>query len=186
MINTYPLLKQRLFATGIYKDLTNYVFLSSTSMLHSYSKSKSSTYCRKVFIGIGSNLKPEIHIPWALTVLHQCFPALTQSKIYKNPAMGCSGPDFWNMVVQLPYSGSLDALSRTLKHLESQAEGDQLHKVGPRSRCLDLDILVFGNDYFQRASLSHKLSTSQKQSAIPRLEAFEFSYVLIPYLDLDP
>ena len=48
----------------------------------------------RVFVGIGSNIKPERHIRSSLSNLRRRFGPMTASTVYANPAVAFSGADF--------------------------------------------------------------------------------------------
>ncbi|MCS5572159.1 MAG: 2-amino-4-hydroxy-6-hydroxymethyldihydropteridine diphosphokinase, partial [Pseudomonadales bacterium] len=52
-----------------------------------------------VAVSVGSNLDREHNIDWALESLRSSFGPLRVSRVYETPAVGFSGPDFYNLVV---------------------------------------------------------------------------------------
>ena len=53
-----------------------------------------------VFVGIGSNVDPDVRIGAALTDLRERFGAIELSTAYRNPAVGFKGDDFVNLEVR--------------------------------------------------------------------------------------
>ncbi len=125
------------------------------------------------YIGVGSNIDPQRHIPAALRALHTAFGALGQSPAYQSPPLGFSGADFINCVVRIAGRLDVTALIAKLKTLESSA-GRQTRATS-RSRELDLDLLLYGDGIIHRDGI-----------ALPRPDVLEYAFVLRPLAELAP
>ena len=77
----------------------------------------------EVFVGIGSNVEPERRIREALRLMRQRFGALRISPVYRNPAVGFQGDDFYNLVVGFQSNGQVAALNAALDEIEENAAG---------------------------------------------------------------
>ena len=51
----------------------------------------------KVYVGIGSNIEPIIHIRKCIESLKENFSNLQLSPIYESSSMGFDGPNFYNL-----------------------------------------------------------------------------------------
>lgn len=121
-----------------------------------------------VYVGIGSNIEPELHIRSGLAALQRQFGALTVSTIYANAAVGFAGADFLNGVVGFTTELTAQTVAAQLRGIEA----DHRHccdgpKLGPRA--LDLDLLLYGDQVVCEQGLQ-----------IPRDEITHHAFVLKP------
>lgn len=125
----------------------------------------------EVFVGVGSNVEPERRIREALRLMRQRFGALRISPVYRNPAVGFQGDDFYNLVVGFQSNGQVAALNAALDEIEEQC--GRL-RGGPRfaPRTLDLDLLLYGD------------LVTESPVRLPRREILKYAYVLKPLVDL--
>ena len=125
-----------------------------------------------VYFGLGSNHTPEAQLRLAhreLTLL--CGP-LTSSPAYRNPAVGCDGADFLNMVVQG---------TTTLDPASLLAELERIHRLAGRRReapepgvwVLDIDLLLYGDAVSQ-------------QWKVPRPDILCHAFAARPMADIAP
>lgn len=128
----------------------------------------------QVFLGLGSNLDPEINIPLGVERLRQRYSVLKQSPSYRSPAMGFKGPDFINLVLLIECEQSLPELIQELKKLEIEF-GRTPDAVKFSSRYLDIDVLLYGD-----------LSGEHGGIQLPRSDVRRCAYVLRPLLDIYP
>ena len=126
-----------------------------------------------VYIGIGSNLDKERHVPAAICDLLLQFPDSRVSPIFESEAVNCSGDNYFNLVMECPTSLSITALQLYLKQLELQ-HGRQLEDQRYAPRTLDLDLLLF-DDVVQSST-----------PILPRPEITTNAFVLWPLALLAP
>lgn len=108
-----------------------------------------------VIIGIGSNVKAEIHIPQMLEILKEQVEIVKISKFEITRPVGIENqPDFTNGAVRVRTLTGIIELKSFLKSIEDQLGRDRsAPKFGPRS--IDLDIVVWNgkivdDDYYSR------------------------------------
>lgn len=129
------------------------------------------------YIGLGANLNdPQQQLELALLALAQLPNSrlLRVSSMYGSKPLGPQDqPDYHNAVAEITTSLSplelLDAL---------QAQEQQQGRIKRRhwgERCIDLDILLYGNDIIQHPRLN-----------IPHLELKKRSFVVVPLHELIP
>ena len=53
-----------------------------------------------IYIGIGSNIEPERHVPLGIQALEAEFSALRLSAVYESAAVGFCGANFYNLVAE--------------------------------------------------------------------------------------
>lgn len=100
-----------------------------------------------VFVGIGSNLEPDTHIPAALEALNRLCPILAVSTFYRSAALRRPGlPDFVNGVCAIetqapPRAVKFDVLRRVEDEAGRVRGGDPWG-----SRTIDLDLLVYDGE----------------------------------------
>ena len=127
-----------------------------------------------VYLGLGSNIEPQLNIEQALTKLEQHFQVQAVSPWYCSQAQGFDGPNFINLVVQIEYNGELAELAQRLRSIEIDCgRGAQALKFA--SRTLDIDILLFGDAVGKLAGMQ-----------LPREDIYQYAYVLKPLLDILP
>ncbi|MDZ7645085.1 MAG: 2-amino-4-hydroxy-6-hydroxymethyldihydropteridine diphosphokinase [Woeseiaceae bacterium] len=126
----------------------------------------------RVFVGIGSNLRPRRNLRFAVAELGRRFGALTLSPVYRNPAVGFDGADFLNMVAAFDATAQPEALC---------GEFAQIHELAGRtrgaqrfvSRTLDIDLLLYDDRVADRPPL-------------PRDDILDYAFVLKPLVDIEP
>jgi len=98
-----------------------------------------------VAVGLGSNIRPEVHLPQALAMLRARTSPIALSQVWETPpAGGAQGPYFYNAVVlvRVPYSGR-HLKQAVLRPIEA-ALGRERPAPPNAPRPIDLDVLVEG------------------------------------------
>ena len=126
-----------------------------------------------VFVGIGSNIDPQVHIPHALELFAQRVSNLRISPIYKNPAVGFQGAEFLNLVVAFEFAGGLKDISVLFTEIEAACDSFKGSGIKPVARNLDLDLLLFGD-----------LEGNHSGYQLPRPDVYNREFVQRPLLDL--
>lgn len=128
----------------------------------------------KVFLGLGSNKKPDFHIARALDSLNAQFGTLRMSPVYESAAVGFKGDNFLNLVVEIETSLPVKDLLQTLRAIENANGRD---RSAPRfsGRTLDIDILMYGDVVGEVDGVT-----------LPREEILQNAFVLQPLADLAP
>jgi 2-amino-4-hydroxy-6-hydroxymethyldihydropteridine diphosphokinase len=103
---------------------------------------------------------------------------LATSAIYESVALTDSGydpeqPSYLNAVVQIETSLKPKALLAVLNEIENEFGRIRLKRWAPRT--LDIDIITFGHELIETKTL-----------IVPHPRAFERSFVLVPWLEVDP
>ena len=130
------------------------------------------------YLGLGSNLENP------LEQLHSALKALAEvpgirlervSSFYRNPPMGPqSQPDYVNAVAELSVDLQPEALLDALQQIENEhGRVRRGERWGPRT--LDLDILLYGEEFIETARLS-----------IPHPGMAKRPFVLKPLLEIAP
>jgi len=120
----------------------------------------------RAYVGIGSNIEPEQNVRSAVRALRACFGMLTISPVYRSPAEGFPGDDFYNLVVGLDTGEPAARVEATLRRIERD-HGRVRYGNGMHSRTLDLDLLVYGG-------------------RVLRDDVTRYDFVLKPLVDLAP
>ena len=126
------------------------------------------------YLSLGSNQQPLAHLPRALRELGARFGRLQVSPLYRTPAVGFEGPDFYNAAVVLESDLEPVELDAWLHALED-AHGRRRDVPRFSDRPLDIDIVF----YDQRAL------RGPGNLEIPRPE-LRHAFVLKPLADLAP
>ncbi len=128
----------------------------------------------RAYVGVGSNIRPERHVPQALAMLRAEFGDVRASGIYECPPVGFEGEAFHNLVVSFETDAGVDDLVASLREIED-ACGRQRGPAAPPSRTLDLDLLLFGEIRFTGAGIE-----------LPRDDVLSYAFVLAPLAEIAP
>ncbi len=121
-----------------------------------------------VYISLGSNILPHVHLPKAIELLAQQVRLLAVSSVYETPPVGSSGRNFLNAMVVAKTAYPPQVLKeRVLRPIES-ALGRQRTEDKFAPRTIDLDIIawddkVLDEDAFRYAHLAVPLAEILRQ-----------------------
>lgn len=124
----------------------------------------------EVFLGIGSNFRPESSMRAAREALSARFGVVRWSAVYRSAAEGAAGGD---------YANAIAALTTELSPQELRAVIGAIEEACGRTRtdaavvALDVDLLLYG----QRVDPLQRL---------PRARAFTAPYVVVPLAEFAP
>lgn len=130
----------------------------------------------RVFVGVGSNLRPEENVREALRLLAREVRLAAVSTVYRTPALDRPHqPLFYNCAVEIETEMPPEELKRSvLRRIEQElgrVRGED--KYAPRT--VDLDLLVYGD-----------LVASSDDVVIPDPEIARRPFVAIPLAELAP
>jgi len=134
----------------------------------------------RVFLSLGSNIRPELHLKQAVEQLRSRCRVLAVSPVYETRPIGPDGaptagqPNFLNAAVLI--ETDLDATtlkSRTLRPIEEELGRERQGKFAPRT--IDLDIILFG---------SQVLDLDGRHIPDPNL--LRHAHIARPLADLEP
>tara|TARA_B100000900_G_C20569458_1_gene712606 strand:+ start:1390 stop:1851 length:462 start_codon:yes stop_codon:yes gene_type:complete len=98
----------------------------------------------KIYLSLGSNIKPEENLNKAKELLSEKYLPKKESKTYKTKSEGFEGEDFLNQVICLVTEDSPDKVVATLKDIEKRiGRQDRTEKFSDRE--IDIDLLLYGN-----------------------------------------
>lgn len=126
-----------------------------------------------VYVGVGSNLDRYQHIPAAISELRQLGTDLKLSTIYESEAVGFDSYSFFNLVVEMKTSLSLEQFRHCLKQAELRW-GREVDAKKFHDRTLDMDILLFGD------------VVSEDSPVVPRSDIYQYPFVIQPLYELCP
>ncbi|EGQ7929134.1 2-amino-4-hydroxy-6-hydroxymethyldihydropteridine diphosphokinase [Vibrio vulnificus] len=126
-----------------------------------------------VYIGVGSNIEREKHARAAWQELTLLGEALQASPIYECAAVGFDSHAFFNFVIRLNTSMTLEELASQLRQIELKW-GREENAAKYQDRTLDLDIVLFGD------------CISSQKPELPRSDIFKYPFVIQPLYDLQP
>jgi 2-amino-4-hydroxy-6-hydroxymethyldihydropteridine diphosphokinase len=126
----------------------------------------------RVFVSIGSNIEPRVHVPAALAALRAAFGKLSVSRVYESVPVGFDGDNFYNLVVGFDSAQPALEIAERLRQIE-RAHG-RVSKGGQfNARTLDLDLLLYGQEV-----------TDGPELHLPRREITEHAFVLWPLAEI--
>ncbi|NNL51037.1 MAG: 2-amino-4-hydroxy-6-hydroxymethyldihydropteridine diphosphokinase [Woeseiaceae bacterium] len=127
-----------------------------------------------VYLGLGSNIRPEENLSFAVRELRRRYGELDVSSVYRSAALGFEGADFLNLVVGFRSDDSPEDICAEIERLHNLAgrqRGDD--KWAPRP--LDIDLLLYDDQVID-----------DRQVKVPRSDVLEYSFVLRPLAELAP
>jgi 2-amino-4-hydroxy-6-hydroxymethyldihydropteridine diphosphokinase len=127
-----------------------------------------------IYLGLGSNVEPEMNLSRAVQELRQHYDELDASAVYRSAAIGFEGDDFLNLVVRIQ---SDETVAEVVEEIE------RLHDLSGRvrggnkwvARPLDIDLLLYDD-----------LVIDEPGMRVPRSDVLEYSFVLRPLAELAP
>ena len=129
----------------------------------------------RVYISIGSNIKPLHHIRTGLTHLQSQFRPLILSSVYESQAVGFKGNNFYNLAAGFDTRLTIYQVVDILRHIEHQNGRQRQHGKQFSDRTLDLDLLLYDDLILKVDNLE-----------IPRHEITQYAFVLLPLAEIAP
>ena len=123
------------------------------------------------YLSLGSNISPQLNIRSAVESLASLFLIKNISSEYSSQAVGLSGDDFVNIVVEIDTALPIQNIKTELDNLEKRA-GRNEQMRGFQSRTLDIDLITYG-------------SSIDPQQLIPHPDLYYYSFVLTPILEIN-
>jgi len=99
----------------------------------------------RAFYCLGSNIDAMLHIQNACNALSEQFEQVAFSRIYESKAVGFSGENFLNLVVQIRTQKSMKELLDIAEKLEQEAGREREYRGAFDSRTLDVDLLMYAD-----------------------------------------
>ncbi len=127
-----------------------------------------------IYLGLGSNVEPELNLRKAMRELRRRYGAIEASPVYRSAAVGFDGDPFLNLVVRIRSHHTAAQIS---------AEIERLHDLSGRerggdkwvARPLDIDLLLYDDEIIDEPGIR-----------VPRSDVLEYSFVLRPLSELAP
>ena len=127
-----------------------------------------------VYLGLGSNIRPEENLSLAVRELRRHYGDMDVSSVYRSAAIGFEGDDFLNLVVRFRSEETPVEICSEIERLHNLAGRDR-GKEKWVSRPLDIDLLLY-ND----------LVIDERPVRVPRSDILEYGFVLRPLAELAP
>lgn len=127
---------------------------------------------QRVYLSLGSNIRPEENLKLGVRELRSRFGPLTLSPVYRNKAVGFDGDDFLNMVVGFDTNLDIPSIVAAIESVHRRA-GRSRDEVRFSPRTLDIDLLVYGSTV-----------TDGPPARLPRRDVLEYAFVLKPLADI--
>ena len=125
-----------------------------------------------IHINIGSNENRRANIALAIDALKLNFFEVLCSDVFRSPAYGFEGDDFYNVGVNARTDLSIESVIEVLHHIENQ-QGRDRNRPTFSSRSIDLDLAL----YDDVVDVAHNL---------PRDDILKYNFVLLPLAQLSP
>ena len=131
----------------------------------------------RAYVSLGSNIRPEEHLPRAVQELHRCGQIIAVSSVWQSPAIGDSDqPDYCNaaVVVETGLTASeLVGPDGVLRQIEARLGRVRIAGNKNAARTIDLDLSLFNRDFGQ---VGHKV--------LPDPDICERACVAVPLSEL--
>ncbi len=127
-----------------------------------------------VYLGLGSNTRPEANLQLGVRELRERFVLKAISSVYRNKAVGFDGDEFLNAVACVETPESPGEVCRQIEDIHSLA-GRQRGADPFTSRTLDIDLLLYD-----------QLIIDEAPVRVPREDVLKYSFVLGPLADIAP
>ena len=130
-----------------------------------------------IYISLGSNVEREYHVQHGLNALanrfNLAFEQLVLSSLFESEAIGFNGKAFYNMVVGIKTSLTVEQVAHILRDIEVQyGRAVDAKKFSPRT--LDLDLLLYDD------------IITDTPAQLPRDEIDKNAFVLWPLSEIAP
>ncbi|MCJ8318416.1 MAG: 2-amino-4-hydroxy-6-hydroxymethyldihydropteridine diphosphokinase [Colwellia sp.] len=127
----------------------------------------------QIYISLGSNVEREHYVNAGLSALAKVYGQLTLSSLFESEAIGFSGAAFYNLVIGITTTHSVEQVAEQLRVIEF-AHGRSLDAKKYSPRTLDLDLLLFDD------------LICQSPAQLPRDEITKNAFVLWPLAEVAP
>ena len=127
-----------------------------------------------VYVAAGSNVDASRNLQLALSLLRNVYTPVRISPAYSNKAVGFSGDDFINLVVEFSTRDAVAEVRRQLQLIEAKC-GRPLNAQKWAPRTMDLDILIYG-----------EVISNEPGLILPRPDLVRRPYMLRPMADIAP
>jgi len=121
----------------------------------------------RVYLSLGSNIQPEVHLPKAIKLLRQYGQVAAVSSAWESQSVGTEGPNYLNASVlfltQLSISNVKEHVIQPIETALERKRSEE--KFAPRT--IDIDIVMYDGK-------PHKL------------HYWDYAFVLLPMSELDP
>ncbi|WP_299126769.1 2-amino-4-hydroxy-6-hydroxymethyldihydropteridine diphosphokinase [uncultured Winogradskyella sp.] len=130
---------------------------------------------KTVYIALGSNKGNKLqNMQTAINAIFKTVGAVHKiSKVYKTPALGFEGDDFYNACIKIETELKPRAILKELKCIEKELGRSVKTTEGYESREMDLDILFYSDD-----------SVEEETLVIPHRQLHKRRFVLQPLQDI--
>jgi 2-amino-4-hydroxy-6-hydroxymethyldihydropteridine diphosphokinase len=119
------------------------------------------------YLNLGSNIQPETNLPKALNLLSEYGEVQKVSSVWESEAVGAIGPNYLNVCAAFRSSFSQVALKeQVIQQIETQL-GRQRSANKYASRTIDIDIVVFDDEFLNQ-------------------ESWKLAYVVVPLAEVYP
>ncbi|BFI74549.1 2-amino-4-hydroxy-6-hydroxymethyldihydropteridine diphosphokinase [Sulfurisphaera ohwakuensis] len=127
----------------------------------------------KAYIGIGSNIEPEVNVRRSLMLLKEKFKVTKISTVYLTKAIPPNQPDYYNCVVEIKTNYDPFHVKYILRKIEDKlGRVRNENKYSPRT--IDLDLLMYGN-----------LIINSEDLVLPDPEITQRPFISIPLYELN-
>ncbi len=124
----------------------------------------------RVFVGVGSNVAPDLHVPRALARRGEAVGIVAVSTVYVTPPLGRpADPPLVNGVVEVRDVLEPAPLRASLRRIERD-EGRRRTSDRFAPRPIDLDLLLHGDSVSTSPPLPHPDVATRRFVAVPLLE----------------
>jgi 2-amino-4-hydroxy-6-hydroxymethyldihydropteridine diphosphokinase len=119
------------------------------------------------YLNLGSNIEPETNLPKALNLLSEYGDVQKVSSVWESQAVGATGPNYLNVCAAFSATFSEATLKeQVIRPIETQL-GRQRSANKYASRSIDIDIVVFDDEFVNK-------------------DSWKLAYVVVPLAEVYP
>ncbi|MCI0401735.1 MAG: 2-amino-4-hydroxy-6-hydroxymethyldihydropteridine diphosphokinase [Gammaproteobacteria bacterium] len=126
----------------------------------------------RVYVGIGSNIEPGVHVRKGIASLRHRFGRLQLSTVYESKPVGLDGDNFYNLVVGFDTDLTPKSVVSALRAIEVRFERKR-HACQHAPRKVDLDLLLYDD-----------LILKQDGLELPHGDITRYAFVLCPLAEI--
>jgi len=127
-----------------------------------------------VYLGLGSNIRPEENLSLAVREIRRNYDEVEVSSVYRSAAIGFEGDDFLNLVLRISSEETPVEICGEIERLHNLAGRDRGNDKWA-ARPLDIDLLLYDDRVID-----------ERPVRVPRSDILDYSFVLRPLAELAP
>lgn len=122
-----------------------------------------------VYLGLGSNIQPDLYLPKAIWYLQHLLEVVQVSSIWQTPAVGMEGPDFLNVVIGVRTELNPEEIKKQVTQKIENELGRVRTKDKFAPRTIDIDLLIYDKQILDPEIWDHAHLAVPLSELVPNL-----------------